>query len=153
MKNNLFFVASEQRVAKVIAAKVAEFFAMRLFDSIEMFEFDHAPRKIDEVIDEFGIDYVKKEMKSIAKMQLDFDEAVFVADIRFLDALEDLYVRIQTKNLVVFLNDKHSKLNQNIKLNFLSDCCDIAVDVSDLSDEIAFSNVVSEIKAFYNIEV
>ena len=43
-----------------MAKKVAEFFSMRLFDSIEMFEFDHAPRKIDEVVSDFGINYVKK---------------------------------------------------------------------------------------------
>ena len=153
MKNNLFFVASEQRVAKDVAAKVAEFFAMRLFDAVEMFEFDHVPRKIDEVLTEFGEEYVKKEMRSLAKMQLDFNEAVFVADIRFLNAFEDLYERIQKKNLVVFLNNNNSELNKTIKIKFLADCCDVAIDVSGLSDEEIFKKVIDEIKAFYNIEV
>ena len=153
MKNNLFFVASEQRVARVVASKVAVFFDMRLFDSVEMFEFDHSPRKIDEVACEFGEEYVKKEMKSIAKMQLDFDDALFVADIKYLDSLKDLHCSIQQKNLVIFLNNKNINLDKLAKIEFLRDCCDLAIDVTNLSDEQCFENVVNEIKAFYKIEV
>ena len=153
MKNNLFIVASINKQAKVQAAKVAEFFSMRLFDAVEMFEFDHAPRKLDEVCKEFGEDYVKKEMKKIAKMQLDFDEAVFACDIRYLDAIESIYSKIKEKNLVIFLNDNKAETNKLLRLGFLCDCCDIAIDVTNISAEDVFARLIDEIKGFYGIEV
>ena len=36
MKNNLFFMAQEYKISQTVAAKVAEFFSMRLFDSVMM---------------------------------------------------------------------------------------------------------------------
>ncbi len=156
MKNNLFFMAQEYKISKSVATKVAEFFSMRLFDSVEMFEFDNAPRKIDEVMTDFGRDYVKKEMRSIAKMQLDFDDAVFVADFRFLDAYKDIYAKIQSRNLVIFLSDKTQGVGSKEivieKLCFLSDCCDLAIDVSCLSNQEIFDKVILEIKKFYGLE-
>lgn len=157
MKNNLFFVAIDYELAKNTAIKVAEFFAMRLFDSVEMFEFDHTPRKINEVLNDFGIDYVKKEMKSVVRMSLDFDEVVSVADFDYLDCWKELFKKIQQKYLVIFLSDINNenltqieKLN---KMNFLTNCCDLAIDVKNLPDEKIFDKIINEIKTYFNCEV
>ena len=40
----------------------------------------------------------------------------------------------------------------NIKLCFLSDCCDLAIDVSCLSNQEIFDKVILEIKKFYGLE-
>ena len=156
MKNNIFFVAEDYNISKFAAKQVAQFFSMRIFDSIEMFEFDHAPRSLDEVIKQFGRDYVKKEMCSIAKMQLDFDEAVFVADMQFLDAYSLIFNKIKQHNLVVYLSDntKSEKNKESIiqRLNFLADCCDLAINVSCLPKDKIFDKVILEIKNFYGLE-
>lgn len=154
MKNNLFFVALDYNLSKEMATNVAKFFDMRLFDSIEMFEFNNIPRTLEDMILECGKEYVSKKMKSIVKMQLDFDEAVFVANFDFYDGWQTLNDKIKQKNLVLFLNDKNMILNETIKQNklkFLTNCCDIAIDVTDLSKEKIFDKIIVEIKDFYNL--
>lgn len=156
MKNNLFIISQDYEKSRVISKKVAEFFSMRLLDSIEMFEFDNSPRNIGEVCEEFGRDYIKKEMSSIAKMQLDFDDAIFVGDYEYLDSYNEIANKIKQKNLVIFLSDKsnENKQNENVydKLKFLADCCDVAIDISCLPNEEIFDKVIIEIKKFYGIE-
>lgn len=157
MKNNLFIISQDYEKAKAVSKKVAEFFSMRLLDSIEMFEFDNSPRKIGEVVSDFGRDYTKKEMRSIARMQLDFDDALFVGNYDYLDAYNELSDKINQKNLVVFLNDNNgvSQQGENSlceKLKFLADCCDVAIDISCLPNEEIFDKVIVEIKNFYGIE-
>lgn len=157
MKKNLFFVAYDYGMSKIVAAEVADFFAMRLFDSIEMFEFNNVPRKLDDVLAECGREYVEKKMKSIIKMEFDFDDAVFVAPFEYFGGWSHLCKEINDRNLVFFLNDN---ANENVdaqksydKLKFLTECCDIAIDISDLQKEEICDKVVSEIKSFYNLEV
>ena len=108
MKNNLFFVAYEYEMSKNIASEVAEFFSMRLFDSIEMFEFNNVPRKLEDVLTECGRAYVEKKMRSIVKMEFDFNDAVFVAPFDYFDGWSSLCEQIKERNLVVFLNDKNN---------------------------------------------
>ena len=155
MKNNLFFVAYDYNLSKMLATKTAEFFAMRLFDSVEMFEFDHAPRKINEVVSEYGRQYVLKKMKSIIKMELDFDEAVFACNFDVLSECVDLFDDIKSKNLVIFLSDKNlENQDENLKqkkLKFLTDCCDVAIETKNLTNEKIFELVIEEIKDFFNI--
>lgn len=157
MKNNLFFVANDYNNAKFVASSVAEFFDMRLFDSVEMFEFDHTPRKIEDVLNDFGYEYVNKKMKSIVKMQLDFDDSVFVGDLTFLEGWRCLFDDIKSKNLVIFLNDK-TKSNittqaKQKKIEFLGSCCDLAIEISGLKLKDAVEKIVTEIKSFFNYEV
>lgn len=156
MKNNLFFVAYDYDMSKNVAKIVAEFFAMRLFDAIEMFEFNNVPRKLDDVLAECGRGYVEKKMKSIVKMEFDFDDAAFVAPFEYFGAWSVLCDKIKEHNLVIFLNDKTmkniSEEKQINKLKFLSECCDIAVEISDLSIEDIANKVINEIKQFFNLE-
>ena len=151
MKNNLFFVASDYDVARKLSKRVANFFDMRIFDSIEMFEFDHTPRKIDEVLSEFGESYIKKQMRSIVKMQLDFSDSVFVFDSKYLSCFDDLFEDVISQNLVIFLSDKNNSIDTKSKLKLLINCCDIAVDATDIEEDMLFENILSEIKMHYNL--
>ena len=85
MKQNLLVVSYDYELSKQIAIKLADVFSMRFFDQKELFEFDHMPMSFREIYSLNGADYVKKKMKSIIGMELDFDNAVFVADISFAD--------------------------------------------------------------------
>lgn len=154
MKTKLFFVADNYNTAKLLASKVAKFFDMRIFDSVEMFEFDHSPRKIDEVLKELGENYVKKEMKSIIRMQLDFNEAVFVADLKYINQMASFLEEIKSQNLIIYVNI-NNKLTENEKFNkieLLTDVCDIAINAIDLSEDDLFNEVVLHIKNYYHIE-
>ena len=151
MKNNLFFVASDYDVARKLSKRVAVFFDMRIFDSIEMFEFDHTPRKINEVFNEFGESYIQKQMRSIVKMQLDFSDSVFVFDSKYLSCLDDLYKDVISQNLVIFLNNKNNYIDIKTKINLLTNCCDIAVDATNIEEDELFENILSEIKTHYNL--
>ena len=157
MKKNLFFVAYNYEMSKNVAANVAEFFAMRLFDSIEMFEFNNVPRKLSDVLKECGREYVEKKMRSIVKMEFDFDDAVFVAPFEYFGGWSNLCKEINYQNLVIFLHEKSNKrvgdMNIDHKLKFLTDCCDIAIDVTDLQNDEISDKVIEEIKNFYSLEV
>ncbi len=156
MKNNLFIVASDYGVAKTVSKTVADFFSMRLFDVVEMFEFDNAPRTIAEVASEFGDDYVKKEMRSTVKMGFDFDDSVMAINIENLGCFVDLYGKISQKYLVIFLSDKSVCLSPAVNLSkmmFLANLCDIAIDVSGKSPAEIHDETVSEITKYFGVEV
>lgn len=151
MKSNLFFVSNDYALAKSIATKVANFFDMRTFDSVEMFEFDHAPRKIEEVVKEVGFDYVKDKIKSITKMQLDFIDSVFIANLQFLT----LNSALCSKNLIVYINRENKLLTDVEKFNkieLLANDCDVAINAKMLNEDEIFEEVIFQIKKYYHIE-
>lgn len=155
MKNSLFFVANDYIIAKENAKRVADFFSMRLFDTIEMFEFDHSPRTINEVIKDFGSDYVRKELKSILNMGLEFEDIVIVADFNYIDCFNSLYQKANDKSLVIYLNDKDIKISddlRNQRLGFLKDACDLALDITNKDDNQVFDEIINSIKTYFNYE-
>ena len=154
MKSSLFFVSSDYILAQEVATKVANFFDMRIFDTIGMFEFDHSPRKIQEVLDEFGEEYVNKKMKSVFKMQLDFSDSVLVADLKYLGQTKTFINLIEKQNLIIFINSDNSltsaeKFN---KIELLGSVCDIVVNARNLNLQQVFDETIYEIKKYFNIE-
>ena len=106
MKQNLLVVSYDYDLSKDLARKLAEVFSMRFFDQKELFEFDHLPRTFAESLALNGKDYILKKFRSIVKMELDFDDAVFVADISFADNCTDLFYKINLSNFVVLLQKR-----------------------------------------------
>ena len=175
MKQNLLVVSYDYEKSKGLAKKLAESFSMRFFDQRELFEFDHMPRTFSEVFALNGKDYVLKNMRSIVKMELDFDDAVFVADISFADNCYDLFYKIKLSNFVVFLKKDRSEEYAEIlaktykteeeksfyemsegllKLReetIFNDCADITVDIGGLSDEQIIDEIVDKIKNYYSV--
>ena len=103
MKQNILVVSYDYKFSRMIASELASLFSMHLFDEIELFEFDHIPRTLDEVLESQGKEYVLKKLRSIVKSEIEFDDAVFVADISFADNCFDLFYRLKLSNFVVLL--------------------------------------------------
>ncbi len=153
MKTSLFFVSEDYLLLKSVATNVAGFFAMRIFDSTEMFEFDNSPRTIDEVFAEYDKEYAEKEFCGTIKMGLDFDEVAIVFDARFLQKIKSLYKKISAQCLVVYLKTDVKTTDLSLfKLDFLASACDIAVDAKKMNVQQISERVVDEIKAFYELE-
>lgn len=176
MKQNILVVSYDYELSKAVAKKLAEEFSMRVFDQIELFEFDHAPKSLSGVLLELGEEYVMKEFRSIVKMELDFDGSVFVADLSIADNCFDLFYRIKLNNFSVFLyKDREQELKELKSKKFPTkqmkeffdidkeslercegliqrECADISVSADNLSvDEIA-KLVISKIQEYYSIE-
>ncbi len=175
MKQNLLIASYDYSVSKRLAEMLAETFSMRVLDQIELFEFDHVPLSFKEVLLKNGGEYVSKKMSSIVKMELDFDDAVFVANLSFADTLQELFYKIKLSNFVILLkkniDDEISELNAKVfetdeereffvpskevlqkrEQSILQNCADIVIDISLLSDEKIIDKIVDKIRSYYSV--
>ena len=128
-----------------------------------------------EVADEFGLDYVQKELRAIVKGELEFDDVVMVTDISFADNCVDLFYKIKLSNFVVFMykgiQDEMKELS-NKKLAFDAEktlvcpsqdkleirenaikieLADIIIDVSDKTINQIVDEIVDKIKNYYSV--
>lgn len=175
MKQNLLVVGYDYDLSKRLAEKLADAFSMRVLDSIELFEFDHIPFSFCEILEQNGVEYVMKKMKSILKMELDFDDAVFVANINMADNALDLFYKIRLSNFIVlykkkteqevvelenkiYKNDKEKeffvsneldlKLFENSIENNLADA---VVEIDGLEDDEIINKIIDKIKNYYSV--
>ena len=175
MKQNILVVSYDYAFSKRIASKLAELFSMHLFDELELFEFDHMPRTYEEIFEFLGKDYIYKKLRLIVKSEIEFDDAVFVADISFTDYSEDLFYRLKLSNFVVLLtkpielemeelhNKKfetsakkelflsNQKTLENREDKIIKNLADIIVDADNLTDEQIVEEIVDKIKNYYNV--
>lgn len=175
MKQNMLVTSYDYDVSKRLAEKLADVFSMRTLDMISLFEFDHMPNTFSEIYKINGKDYIEKEFRSILKMELDFDNVVFVANLGFADKLEDLFYKIKLSNFVILLKkDVESEVielqnkqfdtkeqkdffsaNRETLLNqehiIEKECADIVVDISNLTDEEIIKNIIDKIKNYYSV--
>ena len=175
MKQNLLLTSYDYDVSKRLASELAESFSMRVLNQIELFEFDNMPNTFKDVLEKNGIEYVKKEMNSIIKMELDFDDTVFVANINFADTMKDMFYKIKLSNFVILLKkdieqeikeledkifeteeEKKFFVSNRVELEkreyvLTQDCADIVVDITNLSDEEIIENIVDKIKNYYSV--
>ena len=176
MKQNILVVSYDYDLSKSVAKKLAEEFSMRVFDQIELFEFDHAPKTLSGVLMELGEEYVLKELRSIVKMELDFDNSVFVASLDIADHCFDLFYRIKLNNFTVLLFKNTEQELKEIKAkkystrqmkNFFdmdreslerckglieNECADISVDVTGLDEDTIGKAIINKIKDYYSIQ-
>ena len=175
MKQNMLVTSYDYDVSKRLAEKLAEVFSMRTLDMISLFEFDHSPNTFSEIYKINGKDYIEKEFRSILKMELDFDNVVFVANLGFADKLQDLFYKIKLSNFVILLKkDVESEIeeikNKQFETKELRDfylvekeqlisqehiiekeCADIVVDISNLTDDEIIDNIIDKIKNYYSV--
>lgn len=174
MKQNLLIVSFDYDLTRKISAKLADEFSMRIFDQRELFEFDHIPRTFSDVIKLNGKDYVLRKYRSILKMELDFDNALFVADNSFAENCFDLFYKIKLSNFVVFIYKDIKKEVEEIerkkyknkycedfykcdemtlaKREYLikNDCADICIDIESLNEDEIAEKVKNEMLKFYS---
>ena len=175
MKQNMLVTSYDYDVSKRLAEKLAEVFSMRTLDMISLYEFDHSPNTFSEIYKINGKDYIEKEFRSILKMELDFDNVVFVANLGFADKLQDLFYKIKLSNFVILLKkDVESEIeeikNKQFETKELKDfylvekeqlisqehiiekeCADIVVDISNLTDDEIIDNIIDKIKNYYSV--
>ncbi len=103
MKENLMVVCYDYALSRRIAKSLADFFDMRFFDMFDMFNFNNAPHTLSELLKNSGREYVDKKMRSVLKTELDFSGSVFVVEPKILGLNGDLFEKIKSSNLVLFL--------------------------------------------------
>ena len=175
MKQNLLVISYDYDLSKQLAEKLSETFSMRVFDQIALFEFDHSPRTLGNVFAEHGRDYVNKKFRSLLKMELDFDDAVFVCDLSIADHSEDLFFKINLSNFVIFLHKnvdieieqinnktyksaeernffvctKEELLAREQKISEY--CADVNIDITGIDEDKILEVIISEIKGYYSV--
>ncbi len=158
-------------VAKVLAGQLD----MSFLDTVELFEFDNAPRTQSDMIREFGLRLYKKKIRSTVKYASFFENTVINVDIsalysnNILDIVKNncllIYLNNGTKRVYNFLNKQNYQTKELKKLYKLSldqvekrnrqikDQADITINISSSREhdlKIA-SEVIRHIKEFYGI--
>ena len=175
MKQNMLVTSYDYEVSKRLAEKLAEVFSMRTLDMISLFDFDHHPNTFNDILKINGKDYIEKELRSILKMELDFDNVVFVANMGFADKHEDLFYKIKLSNFVILLKkDIESELIELKNKHFATkeqqdfftadretllkqehiiekECADIVVDITNLEDDEIIEKIIDKIKIYYSV--
>ncbi len=175
MKQNLFVTCYDYDVSKRLSEKLAEVFSMRTLDMISLFEFDNIPNTFSEVYKLHGKEYIEKEFRSILKMECDFDNVVFVANLGFADKHQDLFYKINLSNFVILLKknideefaeleskvyetEEHKKFFEATKSRILTqeqiieeECVDAVVDITNLTDDEIVDKIIDKIKIYYSV--
>lgn len=175
MKQNILIIGYDYNVSKQLAEELADVFGMRTLDMISLFEFDNIPNTFEDVLKISGKTYVEKELRSILKMELDFDNVVFVSWLKTLDGLEDLIYKVKLSNFVILIKkDIESELtelenkeysSENIKDFFKltktdivkhenmieKNCADIVIDISNLTNAEIIQKIIDKIKNYYSV--
>ena len=176
MKQNIMVVCYDYDISKNLAKKLAEEFSMRVFDQIELFEFDHAPKTLSGVLMELGEEYVLKKLRSIVKMEFDFNNSVFVSSILIADNCFDLFYRLKLNNFSIMLyKDTPQELKElkakkyptkqlkdffDMDKEALERCqelienevADISVNITGLGEDEIATAVINKIKDYYSIQ-
>ncbi|MBR7172720.1 MAG: hypothetical protein IKD36_02895 [Clostridia bacterium] len=175
MKQNMLVLSYDYEKSKQLAERLADAFSMRVLDSVDLFEFDHIPFTFKEILEKNGIEYVMKKMKSIIKMELDFDDTVFVSNINMADNCFDLFYKVKLSNFVILLkknlNDEIFELKKKVyktdaEREFFassmadlktredlieSDLADTVVEIDGLSDDEILEKIIDKIKNYYSV--
>ena len=175
MKQNLLVTSYDYDLSKRLAEKLSDAFSMRVLDAIGLFEFDHIPRSFKEMLELNGYDYVMKKLRSILKMELDFDDTVFVTNVSFADNCSDLFYKIKLSNFVILLKkglDDEVKELQNKSFDYESersffvcdktvleeresiiskDCADIVIDIENLTEDEIVEKIIDKIQNYYSV--
>ena len=175
MKQNLLVTSYDYDISKRLAKKLAEVFSMRMLDEIELFEFDHLPFSFLDVVHKNGILYAQKEMVSIMKNEIDFDDVVFASNIGFAETCVDIFYKIKLSNFVVLLEKNLAREIQELEAKSFgselekkyffggekvlcqrkkvikSEVADIVVQIEDKTDEEIIDEIVDKIKNYYSV--
>lgn len=175
MKQNILIASYDYEVSKRLAEQLADVFDMRTLDMISLFEFDNIPNTFEDVLKISGKPYVEKELRSILKMELDFDNVVFVSLLETLTEFKELFYKVKLSNFVILIKkDTESELaelenkaysSENVKDFFKltkddlikyekqieTNCADIVIDISNLTSAEIIQKIIDKIKNYYSV--
>jgi len=76
MVENIAIVGLDRRRSYEIAKMLASELEMQFLDTIELFEFDNAPRTLSVMLNEFGLNYFRKKEKGAIGYAAEFSNTV-----------------------------------------------------------------------------
>lgn len=173
MVQNIAIVSFKKDQAYEVSKLLAEQLEMSFLDTVELFEFDNAPRTQTDMIRDFGLKTYRKSIRSTVKYASFFENTVINVDISALssqkvfDIIKNncllIYVGNGTKRVYGFLQkqkfaskelekiykmslEKIQKTDEKIRKN-----ADIVVTVPGAHDLKLVSEILRCIKEFYGL--
>lgn len=155
MVKNIVIVGLDRDITRPVAEILAEQLQMHFLDTIELFEFDHIPRSLSEILVEQKEKYYRKKEVNIMRYASGFENTVIHSESGFV--LEEDTTKIIKQNcLLIYLYLPAKRVKENIskkvykddairrffnislakiekRHEILNKCCDIKVNVADKS--------------------
>lgn len=166
MKHNLMVVSNNYDLSKEIANNLAEYFSMRVFDEIELLNFDFSPRTINELQDDFGSEFVYKKLSKTLLSQCEFENIVFLTHYETINMSASYFEKLKEHDFIIMIRqnilqkenvNKQDKLFSNTisteEFNELSkNLADFSVAINSNSIEEVSEIIIKGIKSFYGLE-
>lgn len=173
MIKNIAIIGFKREQAYEVAKLLAEQFDMSLLDTVELFEFDNAPRTQSSMIEEFGMRVYRKKFRSTVKYSSFFENTVINVDpsVAYSNGIFEIlkknclliYLNNGTKRIYNYLNKQQYKTKQLKQLYKLSladvekrakrmhDNADITIYATGASEFKISSEIIRHIKEFYGV--
>ena len=167
MKQNILIVCYDYSLARNVADELATILDMRVLDEIDMFNFDFAPRNIEEMITLKGEDYVLSKLVKIILSESEFENVILVSNLKSINLCRDNFKEIKNHNLVIYLMLDENELASVEQANYVfslsneeilnsteiisQSFADILVNVKDFSKLDLVNGIMTKIEKYYNI--
>lgn len=173
MIKNIAIIGYKREQAYEVAKLLAEQFEMSFLDTVELFEFDNAPRTQSSMIEEFGMRIYRKKFHSTVKYASFFENTVINVDpsVAYSDSIFKLlkqnclliYLNNGTKRVFNYLSKQQyqtKQLKQLYKLSLsnvekrtkrMRKNADITINTTGVSEFKITSEIIRHIKEFYKV--
>jgi len=131
MISNIVIVGIDRRLSRQVAEIISEQLGMHFVDTIELFEFDHIPRSLADILESQGEGYFRKKEKGLSGYVSEFENTV-----------------IHAESGCVNENDNIETLKQNAVVVYIKK---YATSTKRILGEISYEN--SYLKRFFNISL
>lgn len=118
MVQNIAIISFNKKQAHEVAKMLSEQMEMSFLDTLELFEFDNAPRTQSSMIQEFGMKLYKKKICSAVKYASFFENTVINIEISAVTTNKVMDM-IRNNCLVIYLANSTKRLfNESKKTNY-----------------------------------
>lgn len=114
MVQNIAIISFRKHQSHEIAKMLSDQMDMSFLDTLELFEFDNAPRKQSDVVKEFGMTLYKKKICSSVKYASFFENTVISAEISALSTNKMLDI-LRNNCLVIYLSNGTKRVFNEIQ--------------------------------------
>lgn len=166
MKHNLMLACNDFEILKSIAPEISSEFSLMALDELELLAFDFSPMTLEELVLQFGKDFLLKKLSKSAVSQCDFEETLFLTHFETLFCLDDVK-KVQDNDLIVSIyienaapqNDLGGVFNSKFDADAIQKLQQIS-DIFLVADQNPFHNnfnqslvgqIIEKIKSFYGI--
>jgi len=173
MVENIAIMGLDRKLAYDVAKLLSSELEMNFLDTVELFEFDNAPRTQSSMIAEFGLKLYRKKFRSTVKYASFFANTLINVD-NAMAFSKDIFKIIKNNCLFIYLEEstrkvleklgkedfktKHLKRLYNLseaqlerKVTRMKEAADIIVMVEDSSELKICADIIRQIKEFYHV--